>query len=50
MENYGADAEATYFAVAAVKEELCAAKPAFGLADLKGLRACMTGYRKTSGW
>jgi melanoma-associated antigen p97 len=50
-ELYNNSTEATeYYGVAVVPESFCAApvKPTF--ADLKGKRACSTGYRKTSGW
>ncbi|GMH39771.1 hypothetical protein BSKO_07669 [Bryopsis sp. KO-2023] len=39
----------TYYAVAVVNKEFCEdGKPT--LADLKGTRSCLTGYRKMGGW
>jgi len=41
---------ASYYGVAVVKTQACAAGAAFNKETLQGLVACSTGYRKTSGW
>merc|ERR1719324_1213897 len=40
----------TYYGVAVVPASACAANPEITLGDLKGLRSCHTGYKRTSGW
>jgi melanoma-associated antigen p97 len=47
-EFYGVDALTEYSAVAVVKESFCTSD--VSLKDLKGVRSCHTGFRKTSGW
>eukprot|EP00199_Chlamydomonas_sp_CCMP681_P000837 CAMPEP_0119115828 /NCGR_PEP_ID=MMETSP1180-20130426/51954_1 /TAXON_ID=3052 ORGANISM="Chlamydomonas cf sp, Strain CCMP681" /NCGR_SAMPLE_ID=MMETSP1180 /ASSEMBLY_ACC=CAM_ASM_000741 /LENGTH=506 /DNA_ID=CAMNT_0007104925 /DNA_START=41 /DNA_END=1558 /DNA_ORIENTATION=- len=48
--NTGSAAAPNYYSVAVVKTATCAALATNGLASLKGLSSCHTGYRKTAGW
>mmetsp|Transcript_4342 Transcript_4342/g.11231 ORF Transcript_4342/g.11231 Transcript_4342/m.11231 type:complete len:371 (-) Transcript_4342:119-1231(-) len=48
-EDYTGDGEGlSYYAIAVVPKDTC--KDGTQLSDLKGLKSCHTGYKKTSGW
>ena len=50
-DDYSGNGDAlSYYAITVVPKTMCEENPELSLDDLKGMRSCHTGYRKTSGW